>query len=73
MTMVLLTVVGIVIAGVLTGAFPAMGTAVHRRRRGQSMIGRRPTPWRPSPPPAPRPASTSHSFRNTRSRSRARR
>jgi hypothetical protein len=65
----LLTVVGIVIAGVLTGAFPAMGTAVHRRRRGQSMIERRPTPWRPSPPPA----SAGHSVRDTRSRSRARR
>jgi hypothetical protein len=69
MTMVLLTVVGIVIAGVLTGAFPAMGTAARRLRWGQSMIERRPTPWRPSPPPA----STGHGYRDTRSRSRARR
>ena len=41
MTMLLLTVAGIVIAGVLTGAFPAMGAALHRRRRGQSMFERR--------------------------------
>ena len=55
MTMVLLTVVGLVIAGWLTGAFPAASAAMHRRQKGQSMVERRPAPWRPAPRrPAPR-------------------
>jgi hypothetical protein len=50
MTMVFLTVAGLVIAGLLTGAFPALGSAVHRRQRGLSMLDRRPGRWRPAPP-----------------------
>jgi hypothetical protein len=49
MTMLLLTVVGLVIAGWLTGAFPAANAAMHRRQKGQSMVERRPAPWRPAP------------------------
>ena len=49
MTMVLLTVAGLVIAGWLTGAFPALGAAMHRRQKGQSMVERHPVPWRPAP------------------------
>ena len=55
MTMVLLTVIGLVIAGMLTGAFPAAGAAWHRRQRGQGLVERRPASWRPAPRrPAPR-------------------
>jgi hypothetical protein len=50
MTMLLLTVAGLVIAGLLSGAFPALGDAMHRRQRGLSMLERRSGPWHPAPP-----------------------
>ncbi|HEY5025884.1 MAG TPA: hypothetical protein VII76_12975 [Acidimicrobiales bacterium] len=49
MTMVLLTVGGLAIAGMLTGAFPAFRAAIHRHQRGQGLRQRRPVPWRPAP------------------------
>ena len=50
MTMLLLTVAGLVIAGLLTGALPALGDAMHRRQRGLSMLERRSAPWHSAPP-----------------------
>jgi hypothetical protein len=49
MTVLLLTVAGLVVGGVLSGAFQALGAAVRRRQRGQTMSHRSADPWHPAP------------------------
>jgi hypothetical protein len=49
MSMVLLTILGLIIAGMLTGAFPAIGSAIRRRQQGHAVVPRRAAPWRPGP------------------------
>jgi hypothetical protein len=49
MSMVLLTILGLIIAGMLTGAFPAIGSAIRRRQRGHALVARRDPQWRPGP------------------------
>ena len=49
MSMVLLTILGLIIAGMLTGIFPAIGAAIHRRQRGHAIVTRRAARWSPGP------------------------
>lgn len=49
MTVLFLTVAGLIVGGMLSGAFQALGVAVRRRQRGQTMRQGHPDPWRPAP------------------------
>ena len=49
MSMVLLTILGLIIAGMLTGIFPAIGAAIHRRQQGHALVPRRAARRSPGP------------------------